>query len=265
MAASYSYTTLREIIANADSNKAYAVKERLEGLHQSELNRYLMREKIRIQTASESGKSVQRQTRHSLWLINEEYTRRGIPPVMRSLPQVNDDDPAQVADCFAIDLQWLAAVHPKETLFFSKWKGLFRPGSFHSTCDYVSANYPRRDMWWFCKGLSLTDDQQRELHFIKKASIRKEFETLVEERDSVRIKLSIAYHSRDGRYKTDDHNATINRRLAIWFTGSLACWKPQRTAQLYEAHTGEKITRQLADSIIKQVRRDLSPTKSGQA
>ena len=261
MAATYPYTTLREIVSAADGSQIAEIKELFAKLPHSELRRRLMREKIRIQTASELGKPVSALTRHALWLINGEYTRRGIPPVFRGLPPLNDDDPAQVADCFAIDLQWLTAMHPKKSLLFSKWIGVYRPASFHSTCDYISANYPRRDMWWFCNGLSLTDDEQRELHFLKKSGIRKEFETLSEERDNVRIKLSTAFHSRDGRYKKGDHNATINRRLAIWFVGSLSSWKPQRTAQLYKAYTGDEISRQLADSITKQVRRDLPPQK----
>lgn len=116
-------------------------------------------------------------------------------------------------------------------------------------------------MWWFCQRLSLTNDQQREMHTIKRATYRNEFDRLRAELPGIRARLSHAYHARDSRYKTSDHAATINRRVNVWFVGSLADWKPQRTAHLYEAHTGETISRQQVANVIGQIRRDVPEAK----
>lgn len=253
---------LRSLIQGAGGDKLQAIEERLKAIPQSELNRRLMRARISAQGALGAGRKVPAKTRLHLWLFNQEYTRRGIPPILRNLPTMNDDDPEHIADSFATDLQWLAARYPDKTTFYKRWQGIFKPGTFHSTADWISSNYPRRDIWWFCKGLSLTDNQQRELSFIKRIGLQREFDQLTNERDMVKANLSAAYHQRDSRYKTDDHEGTINRRLAIWYVGNLAGWRPQRTAELYEAYTGNPMTRQRAANIMEQVWRDLPESRS---
>lgn len=253
--------TLRALIQGSDGDTLQAVEELLKAIPQSELNRRFMRAKIGAQTALEAGGKVPSKLRLHLWFFNQECTRRGIPPTLRSLPAMNDDDPECIADCFATDLQWLAARYPHKATFYKKWQGVFKPRSFHSTADWIGSNYPRRDIWWFCKGLSLSDDQQRELAFIKRIALQREFDQLTNEREGVKVRLSAAYHQRDSRYKTDDHEGTINRRLAIWYVGSLVNWRPQRTAELYEAYTGDQMTRQRAANIMEQVWRDLPESR----
>lgn len=248
--------TLRALIQGSEGDKLQVVEQLLKAIPQSELNRRFMRAKISAQTTLEAGGKVPSKLRLHLWLFNQECTRRGIPPILRNLPTMNDDNPEHIADCFATDLQWLAARHSDKTTFFKKWQGIFKPRSFHSTADWISSNYPRREIWYFCKGLGLTDDQQRELSFIKRVGIQREFDKLTNEREAVKVKLSAAYHQRDCRHKTDDHEGTINRRLAIWYVGSLAGWRPQRTAELYEAYTGDPMTRQRAFNTMEQVWRD---------
>lgn len=256
-----SKTTLQSIIEDARRDELDAAKSEIAMLSRPDLNYRLLRAKVALESAAATGREVSAKTRLSLWLCNEECTRRGIPPVFRNLPDPSDDDPDQVADMFAIDLQWQMARYPKHILFFKRWASLFKPSRFHSTSDWIGGQYPRRAMYWFCKGLNLSDDQQRELHFIKREGIRKDLNALKAKQEEVRVKLAAAYHARDIRYKTTDNNATINRRAAIWFVGSLAGWKPQRTADLYEAHTGERITRQLAANIIDHVHRDLPESR----
>lgn len=253
--------TIRALIQGTNGDKLLAIEKGLKIITLSDLGRRFMRARIVAQTALETGRKVPSKTRLHLWLFNQEYTRRGIPPVLRNLPTINDDDPEHVADCFAIDLQWLAARYPDKATFYKKWQGIFKLRSFHSTADWISSHYPRRDIWWFCKGLSLTDEQQRELSFIKRIGLRRAFDQLTNERDAVKAKLSAAYHQRDGRYKTSDHEGTINRRLAIWYVGSLAAWRPQRTAELYAAYTGDLMTRQLAANIMEQVWRDVPESR----
>lgn len=253
--------TLRALIQDTCGDNLKAIEERLTAIPLSELNRRFMRARISAQTALGDGRKVPARIRLQLWLFNQECTRRGIPPVMRNLPVINDDDPEHIADCFATDLQWLASRYPDKATFYKKWQGIFQPRSFHSTANWISSNYPRRDIWWFCKGLSLTNDQQRELSFIKLIGLQREFDQLTNEREAVKAKLSTAYHQRDSRHKTDDHEGTINRRLAIWYVGRLAGWRPQRTAELYEAFTGDPMTRQVARNIMEQVWRDVPESR----
>lgn len=257
-----SFNALRDILVGADKDRIVAVKEALKDLTRAQLGTRLMRANIAVQTASESAGRVSKQTRLSLWLFNEECTRRGIPPVFRNLAHPSDDDPEQLADFFAIDLQWLSARYPAHQPLSKQWRGIFKAASFHSAALFVcKGNYPRFDMWWFCQRLSLTGDQQREMHLIKRATYRNEVDRLKAELPDVRVRLGHAYHARDSRYKTSDHAATINRRTNIWFVGSLADWKPQRTANLYEAHTGETISRQQVANVISQIHRDVPEAK----
>jgi hypothetical protein len=256
-------TTLQGILLAADPAKIEATTAEMAALTRAELDLQLTWVTLKVETAAATSRAVSPATRLELWLVNAEYTQRSIPPVFRRLPHPNDDDPDQIADLFAVDLHWLVARYPQQPLLLTRWKGLFQPTRFHRASDWISTDYPRNAMHWFCKGLGLTDDQHREMHFIKRDGIRKEFDRLTAEREAARINLSTAYHARaqDVRYRTDDHKATISRRLEIWFAGSLANWRPQRTAELYCALTGEPITRQLAAKVIAQVHRDLPESK----
>ncbi|TVO60542.1 hypothetical protein [Denitromonas ohlonensis] len=257
----YSYCRLCDIIAD-DGDNLSSKTATLSGLTRRDLDRRALAAKIGVQVASETGGKVPHPIRLDLWLINLEYTQRGIPPVFRNLPDLNDDDPAQVADLFAIDLAWLAARYPCHSPLFKRWQGVFKAASLLSTADYIAENHPRREPHWFCKGLALTDDQERELHIIKHDRHRRELDRLTDQREEVRIRLAAAYHGRDDRYKTDDHIATIARRVAVWFCGSLAGWKkPQRIADLLLAYTGDAISRQLAAKIVAQVHRDIPESK----
>jgi hypothetical protein len=257
-----SFTSLRDLLVATDRDKITAVQGALRVLSRADLNTRLMRAKTVVQAASDSGRRVSKQTRLSLWLFNEECTRRGIPPVFRNLAHPSDDLPEQVADFFAFDLQWLSARYPTHQPLSKQWRGLFKATMFQAAALFVcKGNYPRFDMWWFCQRLSLTGDQQREMHLIKRATYRNEVDRLKAELPDVRVRLGHAYHARDSRYKTSDHAATINRRTNIWFVGSLADWKPQRTANLYEAHTGETISRQQVANVISQIHRDVPEAK----
>lgn len=248
--------TLRAMLAEHDTAALKAEAERLATLTHAEITTAARRLKIAIEATSQQ---VKPETRLGLWQLSEEFTRRGIPPIFRLLPEINDDDPSQIADLFAIDLSWLAAEFPKHKPLLQKWAGIFKSTRFHSTADFIAGNYPRKAMHWLCKGLGLTDDQQRRLHVIKTGAHRRAFEALQGRRQAVRTQLATKYHERakDVRYRADDPKATIERRAAVWFAGSLADWKPQPTADLYRALTGEALTRQLAAKVIEQVRRDI--------
>jgi hypothetical protein len=252
---------LGDMIEAAGVSKIEQMQDVLKEMTRSDLERSMLSVKVVFDGATESGNPTPWRIRLKSWLCNVECTRRGIPPSLRTLPDLNDDDRTQIEDLFAIDLQWLSARYPDHQPLYTKWNGLWKRSNPHSTIRYVSQNYPRREMYWMCKGLSISPEQQRELSLIKRVEFSREVNRLTAEKESVRNRLSMTYHARGNRYKTDDHNATIKRRLDIWFVGSLADWKPQRTADLYRAKTGESITRQLAANLIQQVHRDIPESK----
>lgn len=252
-------TTLLSILKSCDEGILDDIRGTLQGFSRKDLDNRLMRLSIAVQTAAEAGTRVSKTVRIDLWLLNEEYTSRGIPPVLRNLPEPSDDDRDQIADAFAYDLGWIVAQYPKQRTYYPGWSTLLKQATFHGKARWISGRYPKKDFHWICRGLDLSDKQQRELHFVKKDGLRKEHERLKDTLGAVRNRVAMKYHdtARDPRHRASDPKATIARRIAIWYVGTLAQWKPQGTANLYEAYTGEKITRQAAAKVIAQVHRDI--------
>jgi len=257
-------SALRWIVKRADDSDVEIVKKKLTELTRDGLDKRLTILKVRIESAIITSKDVPRSRRLVFWLINQEYSRRGIPPVFRNLPHVSDDNPDSIYDAFAVDLEWLATAYPNHHTPSQQWRGIFKPTSFHSTVDWIASWHKRKEWHWFCKRLSLTTNQQREMHFVKRAEFRNQLAALKAGMEATKIHLATAYHgrARDPRYKTVDYKATIQRRAGVWFCGSLAEWKPQRTADYYSARTGDsRMSRQLAANIITQVFRDVPDAK----
>lgn len=249
---------LRKLLDDCNSEALEAIKAKLTALHVEELNSRLVLATGKIEIAAEMGRAVAQTVRVEFWLCNCEYTKRGIPPTFRKLPVPNDDDPDQIADLFAVDLEWLIEAYPKQIAGYARWQRLWKSGQFHGVSDHISLHYPRREMWWFVKGLgTLTPEQQRQLHFVKKSSFSRYASELMTAAEEARVSIAMAYHARDGRYKTDDSRATIDRRFRVWQVGAFCDWKPQATATLYNALTGDSISRSIAAKIIAQVTRDV--------
>lgn len=249
-------------ILNTYGDSLDPVRAKMQELTRQELDKRMMRVSIAVQTAQETGVRAQRKHRVLLWLLSQEYTRRGVPPVLQHLPEPSDDDSEQIADATMIDLHWVRTRYPKHKAFFTGWNVVFAPTTFGSKSWWIGNHYPKRKpIDWICRGLSLSDQQQRELHFIKKHGLRNQHERLLAQREDVWHQLDYEYGRRDKRYQTKDRKATIDRRCAIWYVGHLAEWSPQRTAFLYEAHTGEPMTRQLAANTIEKVHRDVPTSK----
>src|SRR4051812_32599114 len=51
--------------------------------------------------------ATNKRARITAWLINCEYTRRGVPPVFRDALVINDDDMELRLDSVAVDLEWI--------------------------------------------------------------------------------------------------------------------------------------------------------------
>lgn len=260
------FRDLGTVIRAAEAGALASAASELEQLSRDELDKRTALCRLRIGVAAEQGTVPKDEHRVDYWLCNCEFTRRGIPPVFRRLPEPNTDVREQVGDAFAIDLQWLTARYADHATF-RKWRGLWSSGQFHSTAKWISRFYPKNEAHWFVRGLSLTEDQQREMQLIKHVRYLSEFERLERQREEMRIRLRIAYEgvAKDPRHRSPDPKATIERRLNVWFCASLDNWKrprPQRIANLYEALTGDKISRQIVAKTISIIQRDIPETRS---
>ena len=220
--------------------------------------------KLKINNANATGKEIPINTRHFLFLLNKEYTRRGIAPVFRNIPGINEDDQDSIADIFFIDLEWLTERYKNHKTFFSRWNGLFKPATFVSTAEWIMKNYPQRALHWIVRGLSLTSDQQTELNFIKRAQFANELKDINGELgESAKNSIAMKYHAiaKNSSHRSKDPKTAIERRFNIWYCGTLARWSPQRTATFYTMRTGETIGRDTARYVIQQVHRDVPNSK----
>lgn len=256
---------LGAVIQDAGTDSIALIESELGRLTRAELDRRMSLCRVRFGTAAELETVPADPVRLDYWLCNVEYTRRNIPPIFRNPVEPNTDVREQTCDAFAIDLHWLVAKYPNHTTS-GKWRGLWKPGQFHSAAKWISGSYPKNQPYWFVRGLSLDDDQQREMHLIKFDRYRSEFARLSVELDEIRLRLRLCYEeiAKDPRHRSKDPKATINRRADIWFCTSLDNWKKpqfQRIARLYEARTGDPISRQLVGKTIDLIRRDIPETK----
>lgn len=241
------YQTIGDLLKTHAAEKIAKVVLALNGVSRNQLDKELMKARL-------GGNRV------SAWLINQEFTRRGIHPIFRNLEDPNDDDRSQLADLFWYDLDWLATKYRLHRPFFKRWLGIFRGGSFHSTAKFAFG--PRQwEMWRYGKGLALTTEQQVELHYIKREGLRRYYDQLKRESPGIQATLRAAHYARGLKLLTPEEKAIIQRRLDVWLCGSLVAWSPQRTANLYEGKTGIPMTRQQARNVMEDIWRDVENTK----
>lgn len=236
-----------------------AISAKLQKLSRPELDEQMMQTSIKYQTSQQMEQSPSKKDRVFLWLLSKEYTRRNVPPVLQGLPDPCDDDPEQIGDAAIIDMLWIRAHMPNLKPAYGGWKVAIT--SSDSKAWWIGNRYPKKQIDWVCRGLGLNDRERRQLHFFRNEGFKNTQLRLDSQREDVWHRLEYAYEMRDSRYKTADQKATIDRRCEIWYVGHLAGWSPQLTAFFYEARTGEKMTRQLAASIIDQVHRDVPDSR----
>lgn len=193
--------------------------------------------------------------RIAAFYISAEMTKRGIPPVFQGLPELDEDDLTQRYDYCLFDLLWIVTRYPVHVVQYARYRGVFQPASFLRTADFIFYQ-GRRPVWQIVAGMTLTGDQQQEccsLHSRPVASARRKLRHTKDDADQ---RISDAVRKKDRR-GSGDQEETIRRRQAIWFCAEIGGWKPQRTADLYEMHTGNAITRQLAAKQMDKVKDDL--------
>src|SRR5665647_731759 len=90
--------TLCELVEKSSPEKMAAASKKLQGLSRDSLASRLIDARIKKQ-------------RVVMWLINREYTRRGVLPIFRQLPNPDESSEELTADLFWYDLEWLNARH----------------------------------------------------------------------------------------------------------------------------------------------------------
>jgi len=206
--------------------------------------------------------SVSKRNRKNLWLIAEEFTRRGVPPEFRPSVYLEGKPRIPEDDILLHDLQWLGARYAKHRPLKKKFAGLF---SHSRAFDWSARQLMKARLhqpWYYLKLLSLTGDQQIECIYLRGAPIRRRMEVIARLSEDALERLKIANRvNLRARAQTGDWKKTVERRHAVWRCGSMADWQPQRTAELYKALTGENMSRSLAGKLIGEVHRDYPDSK----
>lgn len=219
-------------------------------------------------------KALLARNRLSAWLINCEFTFRGIPPVFRDLPEPDSDKPDQYLDLLTYDLEWIAKSLPKHKTLYERWQKFTDKRYFHSTALFIFNGMGRGKfrISKATKGLSLTDAIQVECNLLKLDKQRSRLEQLkrlseeVKEHLKDKHTLRLLKSSSIVMLKNEDLKI-INRRTNIWLCANLAKWSPVLTGRYYDALTGYPdkgvfnddipMSRQRAAKFIADVIRDL--------
>lgn len=220
----------------------------------------------RSKLASLLRKAIQGRRRASVWLINQEYSRRGVPPVFRDELVVNYDDPELLMDSLAVDLEWIATTYPLHVTFYQRWSRFVSAPSFHSQVRYIfnSVGRGKRSLYRAIKGLALSADQQRECHYLSQECYLSQVSTLRAARETTEANLREKHQTRVRRRLLAEDYDIVARKVNVWFCANLGGWKPTRTASLYNALTGnpdgavKSMTRQQAHNVMNDLIRDLN-------
>jgi hypothetical protein len=102
----------------------------------------------------------------------------------------------------------------------------------------------------------LTPDQQVECLYLKGAAVGKRMNVIDALSTEVLDHLRVAHMARPKARAQRRAPATIERRHLVWRCASMADWYPTRTANLYQALTGNRMTRPMAAKLIDEIRND---------
>jgi hypothetical protein len=193
--------------------------------------------------------------RRALWMLGEELCRRGVPPSLRPSVFLGGDPCVPREDVLLLDLQWLCLRYPKHPVLIKRWRGLFEPKNFVWTAATV-LNRGLHQPSVYIRLLGLTYDQQVETVYLRGKSVQSRFAVIEGLAEQAKDALKTKHMARPRAREQGNWRAIIDRRFMVWKCGSMADWYPKRTAELFEAASGEAISRQLAHKIIEEVWRD---------
>jgi hypothetical protein len=192
--------------------------------------------------------------RRKAWLINRDFTRRGIPPCFRKLPDAAEFGLNGRYDLALWDADWIATRYPDHKVLFKRHKALFTPKSFLASLGFLFY-FGKRAAWSMCQELGLTVEQQWECHYLQSGPVGKRRRAIVQMRPKVESQIAEAQETKRQRGRSAaDKAKTLSRLRALWLCGSMADWAGQRTANLYHMLTGDRIARNLAAKQLEKIK-----------
>lgn len=183
------------------------------------------------------------------WACHIDQTRRGVPPALR-LP-LYEGGPQLDAVAFAADVLWFHRRHPGHAASFRGWCRVLRlsPGSA-AWCEAV------HQLWLFgyrcgklpfltAKGLALTDAMRAPLISVPTRQQAAERRSLTGTA-YIDLSLKLRLHAEKHPDSSGLHSpsAVASRRARLWRTHILAGRSPTATAAVWEALTGQRLSRQ---------------------
>jgi hypothetical protein len=205
-----------------------------------------------VGTASRASEIARRKS----WLINRDFTRRGIPPCFRFRrpPDASEFGLNGRYDLALWDADWITTRHPNHKVLFGQHKALFTPKTFLASLGFLFY-FGNRPPWNMCRALGLTEAQQWECQLLQSGAIGKRRRQISKMRPKMELQIATAQdHKRQRGRSAADKAKTLERLKALWLCGSMSDWKAQRTADLYHMLTGDRIARNLAAKQIEKIK-----------
>lgn len=200
--------------------------------------------------------SIEQENWTFAFIAAQEFTRRGVPPMLRRLGIKREEQSGEIRDdLLTYDLEWLAMTYPDQLARTDahgkssrarNYQAVFRAHvsleHFLRGISHVFSHSHHYEPWDICKDLKLTDEQQWECRYIHNGEIgsakRKTFAK------SEQMRTLLAAREMGGRCGKgpDDRRVTIQRRHDIWFISQITGREhPTEIARLYRLMTGDKL------------------------
>lgn len=201
-----------------------------------------------------------------LWEIHQELERRGIPPAYR-YPRNDDSDQAKYVTWLA-DAHWHTRRTGAAKEVHKSWKRLFDTAndSWHTTARsvYVYGWRMSAKAGYFATRLALDDADRLDLMTMRSGR-QVARQRQLHQADEMHHAISSHATANAGRLAKDRRPTDTTRdRWRIWRTYLLADKSPTRTAAMFTAIYGEKMTRQKVQkqlAAIDQAWREFGPQK----
>lgn len=174
--------------------------------------------------------------------VSAELTARGIAPCFRGRPVERAFWCPEIDFILALgDMQWIVSTYPAHVPEWARAKAIFDPKRFRKGGEFLFWD-GQRTPGQIAKALALTEQQQRECAWIQCLHVERWRSRLFKRWQIAAARVASAVREGDKRPSVDQ-DVTIKRRSDLWLCAELADWRPQRTATLYAAMTGETLPR----------------------
>lgn len=246
------FRTLAPLLQTVAPEKLAAARSRV-----AELDRNRLIEGF--QRAFSSGKRV------PAYVIADELTVRGIPPVFRYAPASTPGSSLeQRFDLMVYDLRWLRRWYPDHarSVRYQRCKVLLTGSdkAFHREAEYMFY-VGRRPAWKMVASLSLSENQQLDCYLLRSAPVKKRdmATQVIREQVFYALEADMKAVRRTKAFTEDDAHATLLRRQQLWLCSRMVGnGSPTEIAERYQQLTGQQITRQAVAKQLAKVDRALS-------